>query len=101
MIMIMFVIIFQVNRHDPLPKTVCLSCIDKLESHTQMVQKYKKSESKFKSDKMSVGNSSSNDNGSDSTSDDENVIETHNSIDNSEINCQMPGCNLSVDRGPS
>lgn len=61
-----------------------------------------KAGTKFKSEKVSESNSNSNDNNSDNTSDEEeSVFETHNSRDNSEINCQLPGCNLSVDHHPS
>lgn len=64
-----------------------------------------KAETKFKSDKVSDDNSSDQDDnngGSDSTSDEEeNDFDANSNSESSEINCQMPGCNLSVDHRSS
>lgn len=35
------------TRNDPLPKTVCPNCVDRLEKHFRMVQMITKAESKF------------------------------------------------------
>ncbi|KAK6639616.1 hypothetical protein RUM43_007889 [Polyplax serrata] len=49
-----------VTRNDPLPKTVCPNCIDRLEKHSKMVQMITRAETKFHSHKEMMPNSSSN-----------------------------------------
>lgn len=31
---------FQINVNDPLPKTVCLPCIDRLEAHHELMEQF-------------------------------------------------------------
>lgn len=31
---------FQINANDPLPKTVCLPCIDRLEAHHELMEQF-------------------------------------------------------------
>lgn len=78
--------------------------MDRLETHSRMVQMISKTEAKFKSDKVSDNSSDHEDNNgeSDSSSDEEeNDFDANSNSESSEINCQIPGCNLSVDHRSS
>lgn len=37
---LMSFIYFQINVNDPLPKTVCLPCIDRLEAHHELIEQF-------------------------------------------------------------
>jgi hypothetical protein len=36
----MLFLYFQINVNDPLPKTVCLPCIDRLEAHHELIEQF-------------------------------------------------------------
>lgn len=37
---LMLFLYFQINVNDPLPKTVCLPCIDRLEAHHELIEQF-------------------------------------------------------------
>ncbi|EEB13165.1 conserved hypothetical protein [Pediculus humanus corporis] len=48
-----------VTKNDPLPKTVCLNCINRLEKHSQMIQMITRAETKFDIYKEELSNNGS------------------------------------------
>ncbi|KAL0270092.1 UNVERIFIED_CONTAM: hypothetical protein PYX00_007612 [Menopon gallinae] len=62
-----------VNRQDPLPKTVCLDCVARLENHCRMLQMISNAENRFKSEKENLARRTHREN----EDEDESEVEYH------------------------